>query len=197
MVLLQTLLTWKLSQIFKKERKKKKEEIKMPTHHHILALVFHEFEALDFFGPLGAIVPRSDYYTLKLVNVHNLAAPHGLETSIKNGIGILPNLSLADALQHEEQCDTLFIPGGFGMMPLVWDPMLLQQIARLADRAANVFTVCTGSMLLAATGQLDGRKATTNKMLYDEITPKCMFKVGVYQSFVTFCSSIDIFFFFL
>ncbi|MCJ1402929.1 hypothetical protein MMC11_006150 [Xylographa trunciseda] len=27
-------------------------------------------------------------------------------------------------------------------------------------------------MLLAATGRLDGRKATTNKRLYDEITPK-------------------------
>ncbi|MCJ1438109.1 hypothetical protein MMC27_007496 [Xylographa pallens] len=144
----------------------------MPTQHRILALVFQDFEALDLFGPMGAIVPQSDYYTLKLVNVHNLGAPYGLESSIKNGIGTLPNLSLAEALKEEEQFDTVFIPGGFGMMPLVHDPILLQQIAQLVDRAANVFTVCTGSMLLAATGRLDGRKATTNKRLYDEITPK-------------------------
>ena len=147
----------------------------MPTHHRILALVYNEFEALDLFGPLGAIVPRSDYYTLKLVSVHNLGAPHGLETSMKMGIGILPNLSLAEVLTGEEEFDTLFIPGGFGVMPLVWDYMLLQQIGQLVDRAANVFTVCTGSMLLAATGRLDGRKATTNKRLYDEITPKCTY----------------------
>ena len=146
----------------------------MPTQHRILALVYSEFEALDLFGPLGAIVPRSDYYTLKLVNTHNLSAPQGLESSIKNGIGVLPNLSLAEALKEEEQCDTLFIPGGFGMMGLVWDPFLLQKIGQLADRAANVFTVCTGSILLAATGRLDGRKATTNKVLYDESTPRCM-----------------------
>ncbi len=157
----------------------------MPTQHRILSLVYNEFEALDLFGPLGAIVPRSDYYTLKLVNIHNLGAPHGLESSIKNGIGTLPNLSLAEALQQEEQFDTLFIPGGFGMMPLVWDPILLRQIAQLADRAANVFTVCTGSILLAATGQLDGRKATTNKRLYDEFTPKCTCS-WAYHSPVTF-----------
>ncbi|EPS26255.1 hypothetical protein POX_c04723 [Penicillium oxalicum] len=144
----------------------------MPTQHRILSLVYNEFEALDLFGPLGAIVPRSDYYTLELVNLHNLDSPRGLETSIKNGIGVIPTLSLAEALQDDRQFDTLFIPGGFGMMPLVWDPILLQRIGQLVDRAPNVFTVCTGSILLAATGRLNGRKATTNKRLYDEVTPK-------------------------
>ena len=146
----------------------------MPTQHRILALVFHHFEALDLFGPLGAIVPRNDYYTLKLVNVHNRPAPNGLESSIKNAIGILPNLSLTEALKDaEEHVDTLFIPGGFGMRDLVWDKDLLQQIEQLVERAATVFTVCTGSILLAATGKLDGHKATTNKRAYDEMTPNC------------------------
>lgn len=146
----------------------------MPTQHRILALVFNEFEALDLYGPLGAIVPRSDYYTLKLVNIHNLGAPYGLESTIKNGIGTLTQLSLVEALKEEEQFDTLFIPGGYAMIPLLIDPILLQRMGQLVDRAANVFTVCTGSVLLAATGRLNGRKATTNKRLYDELTPKCM-----------------------
>ena len=150
------------------------------AQHRILALVYNDFEALDLFGPLGAIVPRSDYYTLKLVNVHNLGAPNGLESSIKNGIGIVPNMSLAEA--HREEFDTLFIPGGSGMMSLVWDPMLLQKIGQLVDEAVNVFTVCTGSILLAATGRLDGRKATTNKRLYDEMTPKCTCNESAYLS---------------
>ena len=156
----------------------------MPKHHRILALIYPDFETLDLFGPLGAIVPRSDYYTLKLANIHNHnhnhnydhkpgAPPHGVESSIQNGIGTVPNLSLAEVLKEEVQFDTLFIPGGFGMMPLVQDAVLLQQIGQLVDRAANVFTVCTGSVLLAATGRLDGRTATTNKRLYDEMTPNC------------------------
>lgn len=144
----------------------------MPTHHRILSLVYSEVEALDLFGPLGAIVPRSDYYKLESVNLHHFASPQGIETSIKNGMGIVGTISLAEALREDHSFDTLFIPGGFGMMPLVWDLMLLQQIGQLVDRAPNVFTVCTGSILLSATGRLDGRQATTNKRLYDEVTPK-------------------------
>ena len=137
-------------------------------------MIYTEFETLDLFGPLGAILPRSDYYTLKLVNIHNADAPKGLESSIRNGIGILPSLSLTDALTRaEERFDTLFIPGGEGMRPLVHDAELLRQIATLVDRAANVFTVCTGSVLLAATGRLDGRRATTNKRAFDQLTPQC------------------------
>ena len=149
----------------------------MAPHHRILSLIYPDFDALQLFGPLGAILPRSDYYTLKLVNLHkNASAPQGVVSSIQNGIAILPTptLSLADALKPEERFDTLFIPGGLGMMPLVFDAELLRQIGKLVDRAANVFTVCTGSVLLAATGRLDGRGATTNKRAFDGLTPMCM-----------------------
>ena len=145
----------------------------MAPQHRILSLIYSDFEALDLFGPLGAIVPRSDYYTLKLVNIHNADAAKGLESSIQNGIGILATLSLADALKPEERFDTLFIPGGLGMRSLVHDADLLRQIGTLVDRAAHVFTVCTGSVLLAATGRLDGREATTNKRAFDQLTPAC------------------------
>ena len=164
----------------------------MPLQHRILSLLFSDFEALDLFGPLGAIVPRSDYYTVKLVNVHDQSAPKGLESSIKNDIGITPNISMAEALNEEEQFETLFIPGGQGMRSLVWDPVLLQQIGQLVDRAASVFTVCTGSILLAATGRLDGRKATTNKRNYDQLTPKCTCSLVT-----TVAPSVDISFFLL
>lgn len=153
----------------------------MPLEHRILALVFHEFEALDLFGPLGAIVPRSDYYILDLVNLHNLPSPRGLESTIKNGIGIVPTLSITDALQDIEPFDSLFIPGGLGMIPLLDDPMLLKKIGELVDRARTVFTVCTGSLILAATGRLNGREATCNKRIYDEMTPKCRYRKVTYH----------------
>ncbi|KAJ5613829.1 hypothetical protein N7528_007483 [Penicillium herquei] len=143
----------------------------MPTQHRILSLVFNEFEALDLFGPLGAIIPRSDYYSVDFVNLHAVTSPGGIKTSMENGFGIVGTISLTDALREDRTFDTVFIPGGCGMEPLVFDPILLNQIGQLVDRAANVFTVCTGSILLAATGRLDGRQATTNKRLYDEATP--------------------------
>lgn len=39
----------------------------------------------------------------------------------------------------------------------------MRLLATLAQQSALVLTVCTGSLLLAATGLLEGRKATTNK----------------------------------
>ncbi|KAF4250495.1 hypothetical protein CNMCM8980_000863 [Aspergillus fumigatiaffinis] len=85
----------------------------MPIYHRILSLIYNDFEALDFFGPLGAIVPGSDYYTLELVNLQNLrlattyvapedrrahpeaqkASPQGEETPI-------PGVSKEKALRH-------------------------------------------------------------------------------------------------
>ncbi|KAL8926992.1 MAG: hypothetical protein Q9208_002537 [Pyrenodesmia sp. 3 TL-2023] len=154
----------------------------MPTYHRILALIYHDFKALDLFGPLGAILPRSDYYALRLVDIREKpyapSPPHAVvESTIKNGIGVVPTLTLAEALNEggraddEVEFDTLFIPGGSGMVPLVWDFTLLRSVKKLVDRAASVFTVCTGSLLLAATGRLDGRRATTNKRAFDEVTP--------------------------
>ncbi|KAI9934563.1 hypothetical protein ASPWEDRAFT_186212 [Aspergillus wentii DTO 134E9] len=141
----------------------------MPINHSILALIFPEFEALDFFGPLGSIIPSpNDYYTLKTVNVTNSPSA---ETSMKNGLTVSSTLSLADALSENEHFDTLFIPGGYGMIPILSDAGLMQQIGELADKASTVFTVCTGSIVLAATGMLDGRGATTNKIVFDEMTP--------------------------
>jgi hypothetical protein len=50
----------------------------MPLQHHIFALVFHDFEALGRFGPLGALVPHSDYNTLELCSQRpRLGSPTG------------------------------------------------------------------------------------------------------------------------
>lgn len=141
--------------------------------HRILALVFHEFEALELFGPLGAIVPRSDYYALDLVNVHNLPSPQGIKCSIKNGIGIMPTMTLAEALKDTKPFNTLFIPGGLSIMHLLKDPMLMEKISILVDRAPRVFTVGAGSLMLAATGRLDEYAATCDRHLFDEAVEKC------------------------
>jgi transcriptional regulator GlxA family with amidase domain len=42
----------------------------------------------------------------------------------------------------------------------------LAELKRLAEASKLVATVCTGSLLLAKTGLLDGRKATSNKRVF-------------------------------
>ncbi|KAL4746134.1 hypothetical protein BDW72DRAFT_185516 [Aspergillus terricola var. indicus] len=89
---------------------------------------------------------------------------------MKNEVGVFLTLSLAEALGEERLFNTTFIPSGFGMIPLAWDQILLQGIGQLVDHAPNVFLVCVWVPILL--GWLDGRKETTNKGLYDELTPK-------------------------
>lgn len=47
-------------------------------------------------------------------------------------------------------------------------------IKERAPKVKYVLTVCTGSGLLAKTGLLDGKKATTNKQFWDWMTSNGM-----------------------
>jgi transcriptional regulator GlxA family with amidase domain len=58
--------------------------------------------------------------------------------------------------------DTLIVPGGIDVEAPLGDPHFVPEIRRLAARARRTCSVCTGAFLLAASGLLDGRRATTH-----------------------------------
>lgn len=157
----------------------------MPLNHKILALVFNDYEVLDLMGPIGSIIPRSDYYTIEFISLTGNSNVLEVESSLKNGILTPAKTSIDNMLNQPNQFDTLFIPGGVGVLPLIQDPIILQKIGVLVDLASTVFTVCTGSLLLAATGRLNGREATTNKVRFDQRTPDCMYNHLYHNAFCT------------
>lgn len=57
--------------------------------------------------------------------------------------------------------DVLVLPGGQGTRPLLNDPEVLDWIRRLRDNGTLMTSVCTGSLVFAAAGILNGRPATT------------------------------------
>ena len=58
--------------------------------------------------------------------------------------------------------DVLLIPGGIGTRAIVHDDLVLDWIRNAHQTSQFTTSVCTGSLLLAAAGLLNGRKATTH-----------------------------------
>ena len=68
--------------------------------------------------------------------------------------------------------DTLLVAGGDGVGDACRDQTLIKWIASTAKRARRVGSVCNGALLLAATGLLNGRTATTHWSDCDELEEK-------------------------
>jgi transcriptional regulator GlxA family with amidase domain len=74
------------------------------------------------------------------------------------GIVLVPRHSFQDA----PRIDLLLVPGGFGTRPILQDAETIDWIRRTAALARRTASVCTGALLLARAGLLDGRRATTH-----------------------------------
>jgi cyclohexyl-isocyanide hydratase len=62
-------------------------------------------------------------------------------------------------LAEIEACDLLFAPGGRNATVVINDRAYMDEFERLAAGARYLTSVCTGSLILAATGRLRGRRA--------------------------------------
>ncbi|MBY8976030.1 DJ-1/PfpI family protein [Rhodobacteraceae bacterium NNCM2] len=122
----------------------------------VATLIFPQFELLDVYGPLEMFGSFPDEFRLLMVaeDAGPIPSTQGPRTVVDALIG-----EMAEA-------DILLIPGGRGTRREVDNPALTDWIAAAADKAELVTSVCTGSLLLARAGLLDGRKATTNKIAF-------------------------------
>lgn len=80
------------------------------------------------------------------------------------GVAIVPTTTLADC---PLQLDVLFVPGGMDTASVMEDAASLRFLADRAPHARYVTSVCSGSLVLAAAGLLDGYRATTHWSAYD------------------------------
>jgi len=128
-------------------------------------LVFDGVAALDVAGPLEVLsrarlepgVESRHSPEKALFDVFTVARTTGPVTAT-GGLVLLPRCSFADA----PRIDLLLVPGGFGTRPLLQDAETIDWIRRTAAAARLTASVCTGALLLARAGLLDGRRATTH-----------------------------------
>jgi transcriptional regulator GlxA family with amidase domain len=120
-------------------------------------VLFPGFEALDVFGPIEMFGNLPG-----LVEVRMVAERPGVARSAQ-GFGVHVDHAIADC----PRLDLILVPGGMGTREEADNPVLVGWLGERAAAAEVAMTVCTGTALLARTGLLDGRRATTNKMFFD------------------------------
>lgn len=125
-------------------------------------VLFDDFTTLDALGPAEVFSKLDKLYALDYCSREG-----GL---IESSTRIRMQTKGMDEISRS---DILLIPGGFGARRLVDDRDFLDRIRRLAEMSEHVLCVCTGSALLARTGLLDGRKATSNKLSWDWVVAQC------------------------
>ena len=73
-------------------------------------------------------------------------------------------------LAEIDACDLLFVPGGRNATVVINDRAFMDAFDRLAAGARYLTSVCTGSLILAATGRLRGRRAACHWAWRDLLT---------------------------
>jgi transcriptional regulator GlxA family with amidase domain len=136
---------------------------------NVAILIFPDVEVLDFCGPFevfsvaGQVVPSA-------FNVFTISERSG-PILTRNGLSVNPHYQLDDSPQP----NVLLIPGGQGTRPLLNNAPLLEWIRTKSAAVELTLSVCTGSLLLAKAGLLDGLEATTHWAYLDllqQLAPK-------------------------
>ncbi|MDP7391798.1 MAG: DJ-1/PfpI family protein [Alphaproteobacteria bacterium] len=139
------------------------DEIQVQSVAHV---VFEGFTTLDMYGPVQAFassrVTDGDGGWHRFFNQFTIGDS---PAAVKSGEG--PSTIADYSFEDAPDFDILLIPGGFGTRAAVSNDALLAKIAAMSAKADVTATVCTGSAVLARTGLLDGRPATSNKVAWD------------------------------
>jgi transcriptional regulator GlxA family with amidase domain len=125
---------------------------------HIVVLVYSNVMALDVCGPMEAFATANFYANRELYRLSIAAVTTDpVKTSV--GFCIVPNYALADL---EGSIDTLLVAGGHGYAAAYRDRAITDWLRQAAPRARRHGSICTGAFPLAASGLLDGKRATTH-----------------------------------
>ncbi|KAL2819211.1 class I glutamine amidotransferase-like protein [Aspergillus granulosus] len=158
--------------------------------HYAIAL-FPGFEALDAFGPLEVLNVLAEHKKIHLSILSETRDPvstrspdpasHTLGSVCTQEIvptgtfaDFLPVLNQIDppenASRIQSKIDVLIVPGGAGTrFPHIITPVI-DFVRDIYPSVQYALSICNGAGVFARAGILDGRRATTNKILWESTT---------------------------
>jgi transcriptional regulator GlxA family with amidase domain len=127
----------------------------------VVVLAFESAQLLDIAGPLQTFASANE------IAKDGRDAPYRLVVASRRG-GVMRTSSglalvtVSIAGLRGAPIDTLIVPGGPGVHVALKDSRLVAWIRGQASTTRRIASVCTGAFLLAQTGLLAGRRATTH-----------------------------------
>jgi putative intracellular protease/amidase len=118
----------------------------------IVIPIFPDFTALDAIGPYEVL------RNLPEARITFAAAAPGLVHADNPALAFNATKALSDI----DSADILVVPGGHGTRTAMKDEELLDWVRRIHATTSYTTSVCTGSLVLAGAGLLDGLDATTH-----------------------------------
>ncbi|UOY86875.1 DJ-1/PfpI family protein [Bacillus glycinifermentans] len=128
-------------------------------------LLFDEVEVLDFAGPFEVFSVTAGSGEERPFEVKTISET-GEAVTARNGLTVVPDFSIGNAPRF----DILIVPGGPGARNReVYNERLTGWIKKEAGQTELLLSVCTGALLLAKAGLLNGKSATTHWASYDRL----------------------------
>jgi cyclohexyl-isocyanide hydratase len=120
----------------------------MADPFRIVFILYPKLTQLDFTGPYEVLA--------RMPGAENIiASKEGGELVTEMGLTFSGLRKLSDI----DRADMIMIPGGPGQTAAMLDPDFMAEVKRLAASAEYITSVCTGSLILAAAGLLNGKRA--------------------------------------
>lgn len=132
--------------------------------HRVVVVAYDEAELVDLACVTSALGLANRLGADPAYDVV-VASVTGDPVACESGL-VLQVQARLDQIRHT---DTVIVSGGWGHQAAAADPVLVQQVRRLAATATRVASVCTGATVLAQARLLDGRRATTHWLFADQL----------------------------
>jgi putative intracellular protease/amidase len=126
---------------------------------NVAILIYERFTALDAIGPYEVLSRLPD---ASLTFVAQQAGP------VRTDNGIL-TLVAESAIDDVEAPDIVLVPGGPGEVAARAGGPVLEWLRAVHETSTWTTSVCTGSLILAAAGLLDGKRATSHWLALEEL----------------------------
>jgi transcriptional regulator GlxA family with amidase domain len=132
---------------------------------NVAILIFDEVEVLDFCGPFEVFgVTGLRNGGERPFHVYTVAENAGPVTA-RNGLSVNPTFTIENC----PHADLLLVPGGQGTRKQIHNAKLVNWVKSQAEQVELLLSVCTGALVLAKAGLLEGLRATTHYAAIEEL----------------------------